>query len=215
LFILGVVQALSVLSLVPWIRYAVALFALAMGAVNVKDFFAFKQGISLTISDTHRRGFGEQLRKLIGPDRSVPVLAGSTVLLTAGIAIIELPCTAGFPIVWSNLVAAARPTTAVFTMLFILYLAVYLADELIIVGIAVLGFKRISMEEKTGRYLKLAGGLLMLLLSGVMVFRPALMESFGFVVVLFAAAGGLTLLLICIERRLSGRSAGWNKRSRG
>ena len=202
LFILGIVQVLSILSLVFWIRYAVALFALAMGAVNVKDFFAFQKGLSLTISDKHRRDFGAGLRKLIGPDQSIPFFVASTVLLAAGIAIIELPCTAGFPLVWLNLVAMARPTTAVFTALFVLYIVVYLVDELIVVGVTVLSYKRIPMGEKTGRYLKLAGGLLMILLAGVMAFRPALMETLGFVLILFSTTGGLCLVLIVLENRI-------------
>jgi len=35
-----------------------------------------------------------------------------------------------------------------------------------------------------------------------MAFRPALMESLGFVVILFAASGGLTITLILVERRI-------------
>jgi hypothetical protein len=73
---------------------------------------------------------------------------------------------------------------------------------LIVVGIAAVSFKRVSMEEKTGRYLKLAGGTLMLLLSGVMVLRPALMESLDFVVILFAFVGGMTIASILVERRI-------------
>ena len=56
--IVGVVQVLSILSVTRWIRYAVALLAFAMGVINVKDYFAFKRGISLTISDQNQRRIG-------------------------------------------------------------------------------------------------------------------------------------------------------------
>ena len=202
LFILGIVQVLSILSIAVWIRYAVALLAFAMGAVNVKDFFAFKKGISLTISDRNRRRISTRVRGLISSDRSTLSLAASTVFLAAGVAIVELPCTAGFPVIWSNLVSSAGTAVPMFAILLSLYLLVYLADELVIVGAAVLSFRRITMDEARGRYLKLIGGVVMIALSSVMVISPALMESVVSVALLFAASIGLSLLLILIDRRI-------------
>lgn len=200
LFIIGVVQVLSVLSFAKWIRYGVALLAFAMGAINVKDFFAFKKGVSLTISDQNRRRIGTRARSLIGGNRSTFSLLTSTVLLAAGIAVIELPCTAGFPIIWSNLVSMAQAPVPVFVVLLALYLVVYIADESIIVGVAALSFRRISMDEKRGRYLKLLGGAVMIALAAVMIVHPELMESIWSVIAIFASAICLTLLVVLLKR---------------
>jgi len=200
LFIVGVVKVLGLLSFTRWIRYAVALLAVAMGAINVKDFFTFKRGVSLTISGKNRRRIGERLRRLVSGEKSAFALAAAAVFLAGGISLVELPCTAGFPVIWSNLITSADTGSGAFTGLLILYLLIYLVDELVIFSAGVIGFKRISMEEKHGRYLKLFGGTVLISLAAVMIINPVFMESLWSTLLVFAAAAFLALVLILIKR---------------
>ncbi|MFW6232151.1 MAG: hypothetical protein ACOC37_03765 [Spirochaetota bacterium] len=205
LFIIGVVQALDLLSVVPWIRVAVAVLAFVIGALGVKEFFAFGRGPSLTVGDTQKRKFGDRVRRLLAADRSPIALSGGTALLAAGIALVELPCTAGFPVVWGGLVTEADVGLPAFGALFALYLLVYLADEAIIVGAATVAFKRIAMTETRGRRLKLSGGVVMIALGAVMLVRPALIESLAGTAVVFGAAIGVALVLILVDARRGSR----------
>ncbi len=200
LFIVGVVQAMTILSAVRWVRYAVALLAFVMGMINVKDFFAFKRGISLTISAKNQRRIGTRARDLLRADRSAISLAVSTMFMAAGVAIVELPCTAGFPVIWSNLLADYRLVFPVFFSLLLLYLLVYLVDEIVIVAAAAFTLKRIVINENRGRHLKLAGGVVMLVLAAVMVVRPTLLESLQTVAVVFFGSVAIVLIVIAADR---------------
>ncbi|TDR54364.1 hypothetical protein DFP85_107137 [Halomonas ventosae] len=204
LFIAGVFAALSVARHLSGIQLVVALFALVFGAVNVKDYFAFRQGLSFSIPERFKpriyRGSREVRR-----ERSLPALLLTTLVLAAGVALIELPCTAGFPVIWSSLVAEAGIQGPAFAGLLATYLLVYLLDEILILGTAIVTLRIGRMQETHGRTLKLIGGMVMLALGGVLLVEPALMESLaGSLVVIGAALAG-ALAVMAVSGRHSGR----------
>jgi thiol-disulfide isomerase/thioredoxin len=198
LFIAGLFKVFTVVSFLGWIRVVVAVIALTFAAINIKDYFWYKEGVSLTISDKHKPKIYQDFREILKGDKSIWALIGATVVMAAGIAIVELPCTAGFPVLWSQLVAAQNVDSFTFSLLLGVYILVYLLDELIIFGIAVVTLRASKMEEKHGRILKLIGGVLMAALALVLIFRPEFMESFNDSLMVFAGAflaAGLILLL--------------------
>jgi hypothetical protein len=67
--------------------------------------------------------------------------------------------------------------------------------------------KATRMEEKHGRVLKLASGMLMLALAVVMLVNPALMNSLSSALLIFAAAAAATLLIMLLDRWLRPRYA--------
>lgn len=198
LFIAGLFKVFTVVSFLGWIRVVVAIIALTFAAINIKDYFWYKEGISLTISDQHKPKIYQNFREILKGDKSVWALIGATVVMAAGIAIVELPCTAGFPVLWSQLVAAQNVDSFTFSLLLGVYILIYLLDELIVFGIAVVTLRASKMEEKHGRILKLLGGVLMAALALVLLIRPEFMESFNDSLMVFVGAflaAGLILLL--------------------
>lgn len=86
----------------PWVTGAAGLLALLMGAVNVKDFVRFRQGISLSISDGCKATIFQRARDLQAAD-SLPAMLAATVVLAVSANFYELLCTAGFPMVFTRL----------------------------------------------------------------------------------------------------------------
>jgi cytochrome c biogenesis protein CcdA/thiol-disulfide isomerase/thioredoxin len=202
LFIVGLFQVFTVIDFLGPVQMAVALLALGFALVNIKDYFWYKRGISFTISEKHKPKIYRDIRGLLTPGRSTAALLGATVVMALGIALIELPCTAGFPVLWSNLVAGQAVTPVEFWLLLGLYMGIYLLDELIVFGTAVYTLKMSRMEEKHGRVLKLVGGMVMLALALVLLLDPERMNTFGGSLAVFAAAFGATLLILLVHRRL-------------
>ena len=56
LFIMGMFTMFTVVNFVGWIQVVVALVALFFAAVNIKDYFWYKEGISFTIADESKPG---------------------------------------------------------------------------------------------------------------------------------------------------------------
>lgn len=199
-FMLGLFTTLQYMSWMSWITGVVATVALVFALVNIKDYFWFRQGPSLTISERHKPGIYRRVRDLMHPGRSVPALIGGSAVLALGITIVEMPCTAGFPMLWSGILAARDVGTGTFAGLFALYLSIYLLDELLVFGVAVVTMRRSRLEERHGRVLKLVGGMVMLALALTLLLAPGLMHSLVGTVVVFGAAAAASVAILVVHR---------------
>lgn len=202
LFIAGLFTMFSIVSFVGWIQVVVALLALFFAVVNIKDYFWYKEGLSFTIADEQKPGIYKRMRAIMDASQSFWGLVAATVVMSAGVSLVEFSCTAGFPVLWTNLLAAQKVTALTFVLLLLLYMAIYQLDEMVIFFTAVFTLKASRLEEKHGRILKLIGGMLMLTLAVVMLVNPALMNSLISSLLIFVIAFGLVLLVLLLHRRV-------------
>ncbi len=204
LFIVGVYSTLGLVGAMDGIRLVVAAFALTFGLVNIKDFLWFKKGVSLTIPDDQKPGIYRRVRGLVRPGVGLPAALAGTVVMAGGIALIELPCTAGFPVIWSDLVRSAGVSGTEFASLLGVYLSIYLLDELVIFGAAVFTMRATRLQERHGRLLKLIGGMVMVAIAVAIVFFPTSMESIGGVLAVFLVAVVGSVVVAATERAIRG-----------
>lgn len=199
-FLVGLLNVFAYVGFVRWIQVAVALFALVFGLVNIKDFFWFRQGPSLTIADSQKPGIYQDIRRIMS-QRRLAATAGATAAMALGVTLMELPCTAGFPVVWSSLVAQSNPSNVMFALLLLEYLAIFLLDELALFAIVLYTMRVSRFEEKQGRLLKLIGGCVMLGLALVLLLRPELMDDISGSLAVFAISLALPILIWLIYNR--------------
>ncbi len=202
LFIAGIFTVFKVVSFVGWIQVVVALVALFFALVNIKDYFWYKEGLSFTIDDSKKPGIFQRMRRIMDASHNFWSLAGATVVMAAGVSLVEFSCTAGFPVMWSNMLVAQGVGAGAFVVLLLLYLLIYQLDEMAIFFTAVYTLKATKMEEKQGRILKLIGGVLMLTLAVVMLVNPAWLNSLQTSLLIFAVAFALLLLILVVHRRI-------------
>jgi thiol-disulfide isomerase/thioredoxin len=200
LFIAGMFTMLKVISFVGWIQAVVALIALFFALVNIKDYFWYKEGISFTIADDKKPGIYQRMRKIMDAGQSFWGLVGGTIILAAGVSLVEFSCTSGFPVLWSNLLVSQNVSVLTFALLLLLYLIIYQLDELGIFMAAVFSMRASRLEEKHGRILKLVGGVLMLTLAMVMLIKPSLMNDITSSLIVFAVAFVIILLILVVHR---------------
>lgn len=202
LFITGLFTMFTVVSFVGWIQVAVALVALFFAAVNIKDYFWYKKGISFTIADEKKPGIYRGMRRILDAGDSTWAMIGATIVLSAGVSLVEFSCTAGFPVLWTNLLISQQATALTFALLLLLYMLIYQIDELGIFLVAVFTLKAGKLEEKHGRILKLVGGMLMLTLAVVMLVNPAWMNQIGTSLIVFLIAFGFAGLTLALHRHI-------------
>ena len=199
-FITGLFGIFSIIGYLGWIQIAVAAIAFAFALINIKDYFWYKEGVSLTIDDRHKPGLYRNMRGLIAAERSPLALIGATGAVALGVTLLELPCTSGLPVMWTNLLTANNVTGGQYVLLLALYMVIFLIDEMALFLAAVFTMKAVKFEEKHGRILKLTGGVVMLALAAVMVLDPTLMNDVGASALVFAGALGVTALILFIHR---------------
>lgn len=202
LFITGLFVTFKVASFVKWIQVLVALIALFFALVNIKDYFWYKEGLSFTIADDKKPGIFQRMRKLLDASHNFWTLAVATVVMSAGVSLVEFSCTVGLPMMWANILNVQQVGMATFVILLLLYLVIYQLDELAIFFTAVYTLKASKMEEKHGRILKLISGVLMFILAVVMLIDPTLLNSLSSSLLIFAVAFALVLLILVLHRRI-------------
>ncbi len=202
LFIAGLFTVFTFISFLGWIQVLVALMALFFALVNIKDYFWYKEGVSFTIADEKKPGIYQRARNVLNASDSLWGMIVATVVMAAGVSLVEFSCTAGFPVLWTNMLTAQEVSVATFAVLLLLYMVIYQIDELGIFMVAVLTLKASRLEEKHGRILKLVGGMLMLTLAVVMIADPSLMNSLRNSLLIFANAFGLAIILLFVHREV-------------
>ncbi|MCK4911121.1 MAG: hypothetical protein KAR83_05745 [Thermodesulfovibrionales bacterium] len=176
---------------------AVALF---VGVLNVKDFFAFKEGVSLTMSDGAQGRLIARMRGLLKAESMVSMLTGTVVLAVAANAY-ELLCTAGFPMVYTRVLTLRELGTGTYYMYLVLYNLVYVVPlaAMVLVFTFTLGSRKLTEWE--GRLLKLLSGSMMLMLGSVLLLKPTLLDNIFIAAGMLAGAVALTLGLSFIYKR--------------
>ncbi|MEM5776154.1 MAG: hypothetical protein AAGU05_14220, partial [Anaerolineaceae bacterium] len=114
----------------------------------------------------------------------------------------EFSCTAGFPVLWTNLLTAHNVPSSEFFLLLLVYMLIYQLDELVIFFTAVFTLRASKLEEKHGRILKLIGGMLMFTLALVMLIDPARMNTLSGTLLIFAIAFASTLVVLLMHRKV-------------
>jgi hypothetical protein len=106
----------------------------------------------------------------------------SAIIIALLASIIELPCTAGFPVIWNAMAAEKGIGIANYLALLILYLFMYVLIEMTVVIIMVITLSKMHMNLAYGRSLKLISGLLMAYLSVLLILGNEYLNSTAFVI---------------------------------
>jgi glutaredoxin len=199
LYMLGAYSVLDLASGADGIRWAVALVAGVFGLLHVKEYVTHR-GPSVTIPEERKPGMLARMRGLAATDRSWPALVGGTAVLAVGVSLVETPCTAGLPLLWTNLLTGRGVEPAGAALLFAVYLLVFLFDELVVFTVAVTTMRAVKLQERHGRVLQLVSGTLMLTLAVAMVAAPRLLESVTGTLVVFGSAAAVVVAVLAVDR---------------
>jgi len=153
------------------VRWTLGAVALAIGAVNLKDFVAWGRGPSLSIPASAKPGLYGRMRQVVQA-KALPASLLAVAALAVVVNFVELLCTAGFPAVYTAVLAQQQLGAAAHYAYLGLYILGYIADDSLMVALAVIALGSGKLTERTGRWLKFLSGLVMLLMGGVMLLRP-------------------------------------------
>jgi hypothetical protein len=175
------------------------LVAIVIALINIKDFFWFKQGVSLSIPERAKPGLYQRSRNLLKAS-SLPAMLAGTVVLALAANSYELLCTSGFPMVYTRTLTLHDLPPATFYAYLALYNLIYVTPLLVIVAIFTARFGARKLSEEEGRVLKLLSGLMMLLLGLVLVIAPSLLNDIATALGLLAITLLLTGALVWADR---------------
>jgi hypothetical protein len=151
-------------------QIAIAAIAIVAGIINMKDFFAFGRGISLSIPEKAKPGIYSRMRTILHAE-SLPAAIIGAVILAGLVQIVEFLCTSGFPALFTRILTLRGLEPASYYGYLLLYIAAYMLDDLVILSIGVALLSRHRLQEREGRWLKLISGLVMVGLGVYLVLQ--------------------------------------------
>jgi len=176
--------------------------AVLIALINIKEYFLFRQGLSLTLSEKNKHSLFQRSRLLLKLD-SVPALLASTVLLALVANTYELLCTAGFPMVYTRILTLNEVSSSGFYLYLLLYNMIYVLPLLLIVTLFVVTLGSRKLKETEGRFLKLLSGLMMLALGLLLLIAPERLNSLVTALALFLGAVLASVLIAGVKRLLA------------
>ncbi len=182
-----------------WVTRAAGLMALAVGLINVKDFFRFRRGLTLSIPESRKPGLYRRARAILAAG-SLPAMLAATLVLAMAANFYELLCTAGFPMVYTRLLTLQDLGPAQHYLYLALYNLIYVIPLAVIVGVFAFTMGARRLSEREGRLLKLMSGLMMLQLGGLLMLAPDSLNRLGVAFALLGVALGATWVAARLTR---------------
>ena len=189
----------QLLGQLAWVTLAAGLLAVVVGAVNVKDFFLFGRGVSLSIPESRKPDLFRRARAILTAE-NLPAMLAATVFLAVAANFYELLCTAGFPMVYTRLLTLGEPSAAVRYLYLALYNLVYVLPLAVIVLVFVRTLGARKLGEREGRLLKLLSGTMMLELGVLLLVAPEWLSRLGVAFALLALALAVTWIAARLTR---------------
>ncbi len=153
------------------VEIVLGLLALFVATLDLKDFVAFGKGPSLSIPEQAKPTIYKRTRAVLGAHSTLAALLAASVLALL-VNTLELLCTAGLPAVYTEVLSAHELSTWQRYGYLAFYDLVYMLDDMILLGVAIVTLRRTKLQEQGGRVLKLIAGLVMLVLGSLLLFAP-------------------------------------------
>ncbi len=156
------------------LQIIIGLIAILIGTIHIKDYFAFKQGISLSIPDSAKPTIYSRIRDVIYAKNMTATFI-SIIIVAVLVNLVELLCTAGLPAIYTQILSLQGLNTFQYYLYLLLYNIAYMFDDAIMVGIVVFTMNKQRLEEQQGRWLKLLSGSLIFILGTLLILKPSLL----------------------------------------
>lgn len=170
LSMIGINLVLSLTS-IKIIRILISLVAIIAGVLNLKKFlFSKNVGCSVTNSKK-RKKLSKKINKFIN-EKNILIAIFSVASLAISVNLIELSCSLGFPVVYSEILAINNIIGFKKILYILLYIVFYMMDDLIVFVVAMFTFKLTGLSNRFNKYSNLIGGIIMLILGFLLIIKP-------------------------------------------
>lgn len=160
---------------VMWIRYLISIVALVGAFINLKSFYKSvtkKDNGCEVVNDTKRKRIMKYIKKFTAEKHFILALLG-VIGLALAVNLIELACSAGLPLMFTQILALNNLNTIQTIIYVALYILFFLIDDIVVFIVAMFTLQLTGISTKYTKYSHLIGGIIMLLIGLLMIFKPS------------------------------------------
>jgi len=171
LFMAAWLNLILLFGLVFWIRLGIGILAIVSGGFSVRDALTARSLECALAGGEERRAFRDKLKNVISQNSMILSLCG-IIVLAFMVNLIEIVCSAGFPAIYTQVLSLSQLPTWQYYSYILLYILFFMLDDMFVFVAAMLTFEITGMTTKYVRIARLLGGLLMLLIGMLLIFKP-------------------------------------------
>jgi len=174
IFMAAWLQLLLFLGMITIIRIIIGLVAVGVGGFNLRDYWQTRKsdGVVCKVSKD------EKAKKTFGKIKDIVYRQSlwwsilGIILLGFSVNLVELACSAGFPAIFTQVLAINDLPTWQRYLYMAGYILFYMLDDMIVFVLAMITLKSKVLGTKYAKYSNLIGGLLILILGLLLIFKP-------------------------------------------
>ena len=175
LFLISWLNLAVFLNKIAYIRVAISMVAIIFGTYNILKFissvFNKKDDGCEVVNSKNRKKIIKSINKIVKEKSFILALLG-IVLLAISVNIIELLCSLGLPVMFSEILAINNISKTWQILYSLLYVFFFLIDDIVIFVVAMKTLQIKAISNKFGKYSHLIGGIIMLVIGLLMVTKP-------------------------------------------
>lgn len=176
-FMLAWLQIAITLSEIVWVRLIIALIALLGGAINLTSYYKErkKDNGCAVVDKEQRKSISKRIHKIVKQidNKKTFYLAILGVMgLAVSVNLVELACSSGLPLIFTQILAINNLSSLQYLLYILIYILFFLIDDIVIFAIAMKTLKLTGISTKYNKLSHLIGGILMLLIGILMIFKP-------------------------------------------
>ncbi|MFA5048141.1 MAG: hypothetical protein WC516_03925 [Patescibacteria group bacterium] len=171
LFMSAWLNLILFLGFVIWIRMLIGILALAGGGYSIKEFIFNKDSGCKVAGNEQRQKTFERLRLAV-QQNSLWLALGGIIILAFAVNLVELICSAGLPAVYTQVLALNEMAGWHYYLYILLYIFFFMLDDLFIFFVAMITLEMTGITTKYAKISRLVGGLLMLAIGLMLIFKP-------------------------------------------
>ncbi len=161
------------LSQIRIVQIIIAIVAIIGAIVNFNSYNKErKKDAGCQVVDKEKRTNIINKIKKFTHEKSLLLAVAGAITLAISVNFVELACSAGLPLLFTQILALNKLSIPLYALYMTLYIIAYLLDDLIIFIIAMITMKLTGITNKYNKYSHLIGGIIMLIIGLLMIFKP-------------------------------------------
>ena len=176
----GIIYFLSMLGIgfildlttISYIRNIIAILAIVLGIYNLYTYLKTrKQTGCHVVKKEKRKTIITKINNILN-NKNTLLMFGGTIILATSVSLVEMACSLGFPTIFLKLLSINNIHSFLKVTYLLIYILFYLIDDIVVLFLSIKAFETKGISTKYNKYVHLIGGLIMILMGVLLIFKP-------------------------------------------
>jgi hypothetical protein len=154
-----------------WIRMAIGVVGIGVGAYHVKEFITNKDATCKVTRSERRRRIFERIKD-ITHSKNFWLALGGIIILAFAVNLVEIFCSLGIPVVFTQVLTLSNIPAWQYYLYILIYIFFFMLDDIIVFTIAMVTLRAVGISTKYSRISNLVGGIILAIIGVILILKP-------------------------------------------